>query len=178
MDRLEDFIRNNREKMDIHDPSPELWKGIRKGVQNRRRTIFLWSAAASFLILAGSTIFFLISGNKEDYSARNETRMLKSNPQLIETEYYYSNLVNTLYNQASPMLIRYPDIKKELNADMSQIDSICFDIKRDLKDNVSNQQVIEALIKNYRIKIQILQEMIDLLKQEQDSTGNTNSHEL
>jgi hypothetical protein len=178
MDKLEDFIRNNPGKMDLHDPSPEVWNRIRKGLHNKTWSIILISVAASIVILTGLAILFHLSGNNNDYSTRNESRILKNNPQLIETEFYYNNMVKILYNEASPMLTGYPDIKKELNDDMSQIDSICTDIKKDLKDNVSNQQVIEALIKNYRIKIQILQEMLDLMKQEQDSPEKTKSHEL
>jgi hypothetical protein len=103
---------------------------------------------------------------------------MKRNPQLKETELYYNNLVNILYNEASPLLAAYPDIRKEYLNDISQIDSICTDIKKDLNDNVSNQEVIEALIKNYRIKIQILEEMLDQLKQKENIPLNKESHEL
>ena len=80
--------------------------------------------------------------------------MMKTNSQLKETEIYYNNLANSLYREATPMLTRNPEIEKELSTDISQIDSICSEIKKDLKDNVANQDVIEALIQNYRIKDQ------------------------
>jgi hypothetical protein len=76
------------------------------------------------------------------------------------------------------MLAGFPDIRKEFLSDMSQIDSICTDIKKDLKDNVSNQEVIEALINNYRIKIQILEEMLDELKQNENKPVKNDPHEL
>jgi hypothetical protein len=38
-----------------------------------------------------------------------------------------------------------------------------------LKDNVDNQDVIEALINNYRIKIQILEDMLIVLKQNENN---------
>ena len=89
---------------------------------------------------------------------------LQNNPQLKETEIYYNNLVNSLYKEATPLLTNNPDVRKELNNDLSHLDSICIDLKKDLKDNISNQEVVEALIRNYRIKIRILEDMVDSIK--------------
>ena len=100
------------------------------------------------------------------------------NPQLKETEIYYNNLVNSLYREATPLLTKNPEIKKELNTDLSQLDSICSDLKKDLKDNVSNQEVVEALIQNYRIKIRLLEDMLTILKENENNPEKKKSHEL
>ena len=39
-------------------------------------------------------------------------------------------------------------------------------MKADLKDNVANQEVIEAIIENYRLRIAILEELLTELKPE------------
>ena len=82
------------------------------------------------------------------------------NPQLKETEIYYNNLIFSLYNKVSPLLASNPEINKELFTDISHLDSIYLELRKDLKDNVSNQEVIDALIQNYRIKIELLEEML------------------
>jgi hypothetical protein len=178
MDKLEDFIRNNRGEIDYREPSPRVWKGIRKNTRRQGKSITIWSAAASVLILIGTSLILLLSKADKRHVSGSEASIMKNNPQLLETEFYYNNMAKTLYNEASPMLVGYPDLKIELNADMAQIDSLCADIKKDLRDNVSNQQVIEALIKNYRIKTEILQEMLNLLRQEQNPPEKPKSHEL
>jgi hypothetical protein len=61
---------------------------------------------------------------------------------------------------------------------MAQLDSICTDLKKDLKDNIANQEVIEAMIQNYRIKLQLLEDMLKLLKENENKSENTKSHEL
>jgi hypothetical protein len=136
------------------------------------------AAAAVILIVVTAALYHYIDENKDGSANQREASLMKRNPQLKETELYYNNLVNILYNEASPLLAAYPDIRKEYLNDISQIDSICTDIKKDLNDNVSNQEVIEALIKNYRIKIQILEEMLDQLKQKENIPLNKESHEL
>ena len=47
---------------------------------------------------------------------------------------------------------------------MLELDSTYAQLKLDLKDNVANEQIIEAMIQNYRIKLQILEKMLDHLK--------------
>ena len=90
------------------------------------------------------------------------------------------NLAYRILNnrEATPLLTKNPEIKKELNIDLSQLDSICSDLKKDLKDNVSNQEVVEALIQNYRIKIRLLEDMLTILKENENNPEKKKSHEL
>jgi DNA primase len=179
MEKLEDFIRHNREGIDQRDPSPEVWKGIRRNLHRRRSGVMeRFAAAAIIIVVVTAAVFQYTKGNKDGSLNHREALLMKNNPQLRETEFYYNNLINSLYNEVVPQLTGYPDIRKEFLHDMSQIDSICTDIKKDLKDNVSNQEVIEALINNYRIKIQILEEMLDQLRQNENIPLNKESHEL
>ncbi len=156
MDKLEDFIRKNREDLDRHTPSPNIWQNIRKDLHGKRTLRARWISAAAMILIIFSTsvLLYLKHWNTDATGFRRETYLLlmKGNPQLMETELYYNNLVKTLYTEAGPLFSDYPDIEKELNLDLAQIDSLCADIRKDLKDNVANQEVIEALINNYRIK--------------------------
>jgi hypothetical protein len=110
-------------------------------------------------------------------SKRNGMLMQVSS-QLKETEIYYNSLANSLYREATPLLTNNPEIEKELLTDISQIDSICSEIIKDLKDNVANEDVVEALIQNYRIKIRLLEDMLSILKKNKDNPEKNNSHEL
>jgi len=182
MDRLEEYISKNREELDKYSPSDDVWEGIRKTLHSRRRNIMIWfSAAAMIIIILTTTVLFYIGKGRENYVLTRrdaDIRLMKTNPELIESEIYYNNLINDLYLQATPLLTSNPDIEKELINDLSQLDSICADIKKDLRDNVANQEVIEALINNYRIKIHILKDMLNTLKQDENSEDKTTGHAL
>jgi hypothetical protein len=58
------------------------------------------------------------------------------------------------------------------------LDSIFSNIKKDLKDNVATQEVVEALIQNYRIKIRILEDMPILLKEDKNNPEKSKNYEL
>lgn len=181
MDKLEDYIRNNKNELDNYNPSPEIWERIKRGMRSRRPAFIWLPAAAMILVFLGTAILFYHWERKERifYTDREiDVFIQKNDPRLIETEIYYDNLVNTLFIEASPMLTDYPDIEKELLDDLSEIDRICEDIKGDLKDNIGNQQVIEALINNYRLKIRLLEELLDVLKHIGNDPQNENNHEL
>jgi len=182
MDNLEEYIRKHREELDRHRLSSGIWKRVRKGLRTGKSKGYRWiSIAAMVAVVLGTALLFIRPGYKLSQKTNrdiNHTMMLQVNSQLKETEIYYNNLANTLYREASPMLAKNPEIEKELFMDISQLDSICSEIKKDLKDNVANHDVIEALIQNYRIKIRLLEDMLNILKENEDNPGKNKSHEL
>jgi hypothetical protein len=182
MDNLEEYIMKNREGLDRHKPASGNWKKIRKGLKPGKISVYRWiSVAAMVAVVLGTAAVFLKPGSRlaqRSAGEKNYQMMMKSSSQLKETEIYYNNLANSLYREATPMLAKNPEMEKELFSDISQIDSICSEIKKDLKDNVSNQEVIEALIQNYRIKISLLEDMLKVLKENDDNREKRNSHEL
>jgi hypothetical protein len=181
MDNLEEYIRKHREELDRYRPSSGIWKQIRKGLKTGRAQGFRWlSVAAMIAVVIGTAIVFFGQGYKfsQKRSLVSNPMMLQVNSQLRETEIYYNNLANTLYREATPLLAKNPEIEKELFVDISHLDSICYMIKKDLKDNIANQDVIEALIQNYRIKIRLLEDMLVTLKENEDNEGKNKRHEL
>jgi hypothetical protein len=172
-------ILNNREEMDRYKPSSGIWRGIRRGVITGNKHRYGWiSIAAMIAVILGTALVFLGPGYKHSQRAASYQTMKKVRSQLKETEIYYNNLANSLYLEATPMLTKNPEIDKELVTDISQIDRICAEIKKDLKDNVANQEVIEALIQNYRLKISLLEDMLRILKEDEENPDKNNYHEL
>jgi len=181
MNKLEEYIRKNREELDSYFPSPGVWKGIRKNMRSGKLKItrLLSAAAMIVVILTTSALVYKTEWKKNIFLTKNtEALIMKTNPQFREAEIYYNALFNRLYNEAIPMLTAHTEIKEELISDLSQLDSLCADIKKDLKDNIDNQEVIEALIINYRIRTEILEDMLDLLRQNNTDSLKNNSHAL
>lgn len=179
MDRLEEFIRKNREALDVNSPSAAVWGKVSEEMKPKRSVKWWLAAAASVAVLISISVIFYqigkISVNQKLAAASGKE--LPARLQLREAEAYYTSQVNALYNEAEPLLASNPELKSELNNDLSQIDSIYSDLKRDLRDNIANEEVVEALIRNYTIKIEILKDMLAILK-EHDNNEKKKSHEL
>lgn len=171
MDKLEKHIIDNREQLDRHIPSPDIWarvqtKGPSIGIMRHN----LLKYAALIIVILGSTLAYL------DIRSTSLQNLLS--PELLESELYYSNKVENLIKEAQALFTSSPELKNELMLEISMLDSIYAELKKDLKDNVSNAEVIEALTLNYRVKIGILEEMLEILKDENNIDEKKSSHEL
>ena len=175
-DRLEDFVKQHREQFDLREPDPSLWLKIDTGsgakgkaggrtVRMERRPMrWLRIAAAVAMIFAGSTagIYFL-SGNRVE--AERSSALYQ---EIMETEQYYSRMVSERYSELQPFLVSNPAAGEMLSADMEELDEVYRELKEDLKDNASNPEVIEAMILNYRVKLEILEDLLVQLKEKEN----------
>jgi len=174
MDELEKHIKNGRAGMDIYDPDPTLWNRIEKGlpVQERHIRRYLLIAAAAVVIAAAVLTLAL---------GIIITPEVKDDPQVAavrEAYMYYDSQIRSLYKEAGPLLTANPDINTELEKGMGELDSLSLQIRNDLKDNVASEEVIGALIRNYRLRIEMLEDMLTLMKEKEADNENITDHEL
>jgi hypothetical protein len=174
MDEFERHIISGREKMDIHDPDPRLWQKIEAGLPAREGHLrsYLWRAAV-VMIIAGAGMAAVIG------IIRTNQRI--NDPQVAEvreTYNYYDNRIKSLYEEAAPLLTANPEISTELSLGMNELDSLSAEIMDDLHDNIASREVIEALIGNYRLRIDLLEDMLQLMKENEQEPENTTGNEL
>jgi signal transduction histidine kinase len=166
-DRFEKFIAENRENFDFREPDPLIWKKIKADVQVKQKfnwRVIMKRAAVVVLIFAASYVVNEMVHRLSDRGL-NALKSIKGHkettlPGLNEAEAYYTNIVNQKLDELKPIIANCPSLEKELNYDMSELDSVYHDLKTDLKDNMANQEVIEAIIENYRLKITILEDIL------------------
>jgi len=175
-DKLEKFIVENREEFDIHEPGQELWGKIEKNIKPKRSLnwrMVIGRAAAVVLIFAASYMVHDIIDNRNRDIARSRTRKEKELiiPELREAEVYYSNLINEKLQEIKPMFSEDPMLEEEIRYDLNQLDSIYEELRNDLTDNIANQEVIEAMIQNYRLRLSILEDVLSQLKPEEDDNN-------
>ena len=145
-------------------------------MQGKRRSMnWLRVAAALAIIFAGFTagIYFLSGGRTQQDLYSSELYQ-----EIRETEDYYSQLVSERYKEVETYLASDPAAKEMLDADMEELDQVYEELKEDLKDNASNPEVIEAMILNYRVKLEILEDLLDQLKAKENQNEEDDSHAL
>lgn len=168
-DKLEKFIDENRDEFDYYLPSAGVWEKSGKKFSTRKIYLTVLSrVAVVILIFAGSYLFHdFVDSRRSGKLSNSELRNIYEQiPELKEAENYYANLVSRKLNEIKPFYISNPEMKNLVQYDLAELDSIYNQLKTDLKDNVANDQVIEAMIQNYRLKLQILEDILKDLKQE------------
>jgi hypothetical protein len=174
MDELEKHIKSVRDELDIHEPGPDIWKRIEPGLPGRevRLRRVLWRAAVA-VIVAGAA-FAIIAGMLLRSEKLNDPQVAT----VRETYRYYDGKIKALYEEAEPLLTANPDISTELTQGMNQLDSLSAQIISDLDDNIASSEVIEALIGNYRLRIELLEDMLMIMKEEGIEKEKNNDNEL
>ena len=182
-DRLEDFVKQHGEQFDLREPDPSIWLKINPAnvpVVKERRSAgrpmrWLRVAAAVAMIFAGSTagIYFL-TGEK----AGTDQFAGELYQEIQETEQYYSQMVSQRYEELKPFLMENPGAEEMLSADMEELDEVYLELKEDLKENVSNPEVVEAMILNYRVKLEILEDLLNQLNEKENQDEKDESYSL
>ena len=180
-DNLERFIAENRDQFDLYDPDQRLWKGIQVRVRRKKALRIgtagiLWRAAAIIII-------FMMSFLVQEYLHRNNIwlgsreRDIETDaiPELKEAEIYYSTLVNEKLIEIQPLIDDFPELSSELSNDLAELDSVYNSLKKDLIDNIANDEVVEAMIQNYRLKLEILEDLLKYLQGTSNTKVNGNN---
>ena len=127
------------------------------------------------ILIFGASYFVqaYMSQRKAMMAGQEDKEIMKNIPELKEAEVYYTSLLNDKINQVKPLLEQYPDLGKSLEQDLSELDSIYSELQQDLRDNIANDEVVEAMIQNYILKIQILEDLLEYM----DESSKTNEDE-
>ncbi len=165
-DRLESFVNENRHEFDQLEPSNRMWEAISGQLNEEskpRYRKFLWMkvAAVLILILAIPTVIYQVKFSEQTQSAK----AVQADPEiqeLIEAEAYYAQEVSGKLAEINKCYKVHPELKMEIEGDLNELESMYLSLKSDLKENISNKEVIEAMIENNRNRMKLVD---DVLKQ-------------
>jgi len=115
---------------------------------------------------------------KQNIAVINNKNVRPDNNELAEMKAYYTIQINDKENEIYRFTAFNPNIKKQICVEFSQLDSIYNSLKKDLKDNIDNKEVVEAMIQNYHIRLEILENMLNQLKENDTIKTKKNHYEI
>lgn len=160
---LEDFIKANRDEFDFRKPSPEVWKRIESDTRKTKVIsiqIYFVRAAAVLAIAAIFSVLLwqsniLTPGNM---ASNNNDPELK---ELIDAEAFYAHQVNAKLKEIKKCYYTLPELKNEVEMDLNELEAMYMVLKTDLKENISNKIVIEAMIENNRFRLKLVDDVLE-----------------
>ncbi len=178
---LEKFINEQRDEFDDAYPSLKLWSNIEKeldtsgGSVKLKKTHWPWYqiAAAALVLIALGGVGGMYVGNYQQASSF-QAMIDEVAPEFNEMEQYYNQRIEQQYAK----LTTYTT-DPELDADLALVDQAMEELREELSDAPSGResQIIEALIENYRLKLEILERVLEYIEQSNDIIPNYNSNE-
>ncbi len=169
---MTDFLKKNiderREGFDVFDTDLDLaWENIDKQLQKKKtaKIVPLWGwsttmkvAAAVVLLVTAAFVFFWTGANP---SSQQPTLSMVSD-EMAETEEYYTMMISEKMGEIEQ---NEQWVDKEVVRDMLALDQAYTELRTDLADNVDNEEVIHAMIVNYKIKLDILDRILAQIKE-------------
>jgi len=160
-DEFKEYIAQHRQSYEIHhEDYDDLWKKIEGGLnKSKRKPRHLWKYAAALALLVLSTLLYKQQKNSNAIPA-----------ELAEAEIYYTPLIA---KKMTVIKAYHSEVDQVIIDDIEQLNQISNELKLDLKDQADNEEVVNAIIQNYRIKLQILDQILNEIEEKKDEEHKT-----
>lgn len=160
--RLEDFVRQNREAFDDKEPNERIWKNIAGRLPRIRRSVWndvtIWRAAA--VLFMAMSFYLLMQGNllkaDDNKQALNEFK---------DVEAFYVQQISE-----KVQLIDSYERAEGLNGftlDIHQLEAMYMVLKEEMQSSPS-QKVKDALVLNLLVRIDLLNQQLHRLDARQE----------
>jgi hypothetical protein len=188
--KLEQFIRDNREEFDSEEPRPQLWKKLqaemepRKKNDNVRHLSFLrWTAVAAIFVMLLGMFYFMNRQNKQDTIVENkigippgDAKLLDQvNPAYAKEVYHFTQLIELKQNELKQIEKEHPELYTQFVKDIKRLDSSYQALRAELPANPDPEALLQAMLQNLRLQADLLNEQITIIKQIKKSKKD--SHE-
>lgn len=148
-DNFKKYVEQNGDdfnhSFDVNQGLNDLIKRQNQGKSPRR---FFLAAASVTLAIALSAAFYLSSQPKAEVS------------EWAEVENFYERQIEDM-----TQLVVNLSQDQDILYDLEQLDQAFAEVKADLKDDAANEEVIEAMMNHYRLKLSILEKMLEEIKE-------------
>ena len=180
-DNLEKYIADHISEFDQESPPPMVWMNLEKHLEEERKVeapskvvkmpgvMRIMQIAAMFVVVMGVGLLIglqINSGNSNIYS----------NPQLqefVEAEKHYSKEIDKMMTVVNSSTI---EEKENIQEDINSLDAVYNELKNELITNPhsNTDHVVNAMINNYRAKIDILETVLRKYQEEKTNKQKLN----
>ena len=180
-DKLEQFVKNNEEGFNGLEPPLGAWEAIEKDFfalkQTRVQKLwpYAWKVAAAFLIFTSAWMLNDYMDQKKVTGSRGTNAETAASPELSElsdAEAYYTTQISSKQAELAQYARQNPEIIADLKKEFAEMDKGKAELKNDLAESNADEKVIEAIILSYRVKIEILDQMLTELRNSKQGTTN------
>lgn len=167
-DKLEKYISEHRNEFELDSPPPMVWMNIEKelhGSKKEEQQVKQMSSSTLFRIMQIAAMFVIVMGVGLIIGLQinngNNTNAY-GNPQLqefVEAERHYSKEIDKMWSVVNASEL---DEKETIQEDLNALDAVYNELRNELLSNpkADKDYVVNAMISNYRAKIDILETVL------------------
>ena len=136
--------------------------------------MFIMRMAASFLILALAAYggYTLLQGPNTEIVSSNEEFQNSLTGEIAQLDQYYEGQVGGKFTQVK-LLIEDEQIVAEVSEELQLLDAEKRKLINDINDKPNKKELVEALMTTYRMKLEVLENIINLLDENPNETNQS-----
>ena len=169
MKDLDKIIQENRSVFDSFEPDEGHFDRFEQKLLdlNKKKKIFtigyILKAAvvALMVVLSGLWVY----DNFSPSTIKKGIALSEVSPEYNEVEIYYTQLVNQKYTEINQFQFLDSTQKSMLIKELDAMDLIYENLKEDLTTNPNDERVINAMIKHYQLKVEVMNQILSQLQQ-------------
>ena len=177
MKDLEKYIKEKRLLLDTDLPREGHEKRFMQKLQLQRQPVrrlnirHALQVAASIAIIITSGLVIVKLNKSGDKMAQKEIPAA-----IMEADIYYTSQMNAKYDQIRGFSFDSSEEKAVLLYELQDLDAYHQQLMNDLKENPDDGRVINALIRHYQIKLEIMDQIIIQLNQFKSETSENHEN--
>ncbi|MFH0759612.1 MAG: hypothetical protein V2B15_20160 [Bacteroidota bacterium] len=172
---LEKHIRDQRDQLDRDQPreghEARFLKKLDKPVRRVNFRHVLQIAASVAIILTSAVVLIQQNRSGSKIAERETTTSVQ------EAEMYFTSQMNQRYDQIREFSFDNTEEKTVLLNELEDLDDFQQQLMKDLEANPGDERVVNALIRHYQIKLDVMDQIIVQLNQLKTETENQNEKE-
>lgn len=169
MKDLDKILQENRSSFDVFEPEEghfdrfeeKLMKFNKENNTLSLSYLLKVAAIAVLVVLSGLWVFDNLSNKPMD----NGIALSEVSPEYSEVELYYTQLVNQKYHELNQLQVIDSTQKRILMKELTEMDKMYDILKKDLTTNPSDERIINAMIKHYQLKVEVMNQIVHQLEQ-------------
>ena len=172
-DKLKEFVSNNEESFD-GAPRSGHFERFKKVQELHQKTEFtpkqnkwvLTKIAAVFVLVMGVSFLFYNLGkmqsNTQQLAANSGVNSF--NEDLTEAELFFTEKVNVKRKEVLAFSGSNNPATTKIMRELEKLELQYIDLKEELSINDNNPQIINAMVENYRMRLSLLERLLEQLK--------------
>ncbi len=181
-DRIERFIRDNREEFDSFEPPLGLWAEIErrlpevvipeeetkiiplgkpKSAWNNVFTRKNWGIAAGVILLLGLGFF---AGHYAIKPSHTDPIIAEVSPEEGKMAFRYASLIETKRAEIKAIERSNPELYKEFAGEIEQLDVDYQNLRSELPQTPNQEEIVEAMIQNLQMQLDILNRQLQIIQ--------------
>lgn len=191
--RLEQFIRSNRDAFDSDEPGKQVWEKVQgrlKPGASKAKLVSMqrlrWLAAAAIVLMLGAATFLYLNKRttSPEVATTNPTTDTNQNaatdiigeinPAYAKEVYHFTQLIELKQSELKKIAKEEPELYRKFISDINKLDSSYTSLKNELPANPNREQLLEAMIENLQLQTDLLNQQLQIIQQIRKSKNKNN----